>query len=171
MIACAKVRELLSHLDDTKACSDDLSIRAAVSQALEDASEVVNLAERVLLNLTHAERSELAKHLWSDHAKGSCNQCPYQAYLSPWWAAVPSTELWQAWRRMEKRNRKKPPKWSAAKFLSIYLSLVTRGYQGNKVLQLRLKNGRLLLDEGNNRIRILGALGLFDVDVWVQTPP
>ena len=171
MMARAKIKELLSHLDDTKDYSEKPDITRAVSVALENAREVIDLFEKHCKDITHKQRVGIADHLWHEHLKGErCSPCPHQQVLAGWWGAVNATQQWHLWEGLFKGHANKPVCWSAAKFLSIYLSLTTRGFDEREILPLKVKNGRLILVGGNNRVRILGALGQLEVEVSVSTP-
>lgn len=170
-MARAKIKELVSHLNDTENSFSEPEIRREVSAALQNAREVIDLFEKHCENLTHQQRLDIADHLWGEHVdQRRCSSCPHQQALAGWWSAVNATQLWGSWQRLADRNSGKTVSWSAAKFLSIYLSLTTRGFDESKILPLKVKNGRLVLAGGNNRVRILGALGQLEVEVSVKTP-
>ena len=152
MLARTKIKELLSHLNDTEKCSTPASAQAAVSSALQDAKEVIELFQSHCGHLTPRERSDIGSHLWADDVEQrNCRACPYATTITPWQSALNSTQLGVAWQRLATRDRGKPADWSAAKFLSIYLSLTGLGFDEGKVLPLKIKSGRLILDGGNNR--------------------
>ena len=168
MIATTKVKYLLDHLDDTKGLSGS-QIQAKVNAVLADVQAVIFLFEQVCRSLPRTQRVSLAAHLWANHvAAPPCVACSFGSILSGWWAGISSTTLWRDWQGLAVGNPSKPPEWSAAKFLSIYLSLTTRGFTEEKALLMRCKDGRLHLTGGNNRVRILAAIGQFEVEVRVD---
>ena len=73
---------------------------------------------------------------------------------------------WQRW-----KSRSDPAKQqAAARLLSTYLSLSDRGLDPGTVLKFKFKKGRKILACGNNRIRLLSAMGCCDLDVVVSDP-
>ena len=165
-MATKTVRELLSCLNDTDGLSNCRQICDAAQQAVDEVQEFIeSFEQRVGKALDDVRRLQLADHLWTEHVDETrCGTgCPFEAELLAWRPSLTNTRLWAKWQRSRREEG-----WLAYKTLSVYLSLKMRGWDSSKKKpRLERRRGRLILADGNNRVRILAAIGALDLKLDV----
>lgn len=162
------VDQLLDQLDATRDATGE-SIRILAEREVSKAKDFIqNFETSVGASLDKQQRLQLADHLWSRHVDPPrCTRCPFEHVLASWYAAVQRTQYWSGWESLHKRDDGKPPKWSAAKKLHIYLSLQGRDFEATR-LRRQLHRGRPVLKEGNNRVAMLAAMCRRNLKINVQ---
>ncbi len=165
-----KIRELLVHLNDTAGATCDAEASSKARRAIDLTREFIEIFERSNgQRIAGSDRMQLSQHLWKAHVDSrACNECPYFDILSPWRSLLPSTSLWLAWVERERKRADRPALWSAFKTLSTYLSLQGEGLRPGTEFALVDSSGRKQLKDGNNRVRLLAAMGREELEVKVK---
>ena len=165
-----KIQELLPYLNNCEGSASEEEARAKAEAAVRDTSEFIEMFERSTgASIPVGDRLPLAKHLLKTHVDSdTCSNCPYFAVLTPWRSLAATSSLWIVWARREAERGDKRAISRAFRTLSTYLSLQAEGFHAGEKLKLVQKNGGKQLTAGNNRVRLLAAMGRRELEVEVQ---
>lgn len=163
-----KIQELLPYLNSCEGSSGD-EARAKAEAAVRDTSEFIEMFERSTgASIPVGDRLPLATHLQKTHVgSDACPSCPYFTVLAPWRSLIATSSLWIAWAKREAEKGDKRAILRAFRTLSTYLSLQAEGFRAGEKVKLVQKSGGKQLTDGNNRVRLLAAMGKRELEVEV----